>query len=228
METTDLIYYTYIYMNPLKPGKFIYENLEFDYEPFYVGRGFGDRSLKHIWIAKNHPTKGNRHKSNIINKIIRSGSEPIIYYIKDLDFDKSIELEIQYIKNIGRCDKNLGPLTNMTDGGEGTVNKTISDETRKKLSDSAKLKVGDKNPRWKCEVTEETREKIRKSQIGKKYSDEVNKSKGLPGEKNPMAGRSFYDVWVSKHGKEIADIKLEEFKEKRRNRLNKNKNGNKI
>ena len=228
METTDLIYYTYIYLNPLKQGKFIYENLEFEYEPFYVGRGFGDRSLKHIWIAKKHPSKGNRHKSNIINKIIRSGNEPIIYYVKDLDFDTSIEFEIRYIKNIGRNDKNLGPLTNMTDGGEGTINKTITDETKKKLSNSAKLRIGDKNPRWKCEVTNETREKIRKSQIGKKYSDEVNKTKGLSGEKNPMAGRSFYDVWLSKYGKEIADIKLEEFKEKCRKRFNKNKNGKSI
>jgi hypothetical protein len=38
----------------------------------------------------------------------------------------------------------------------------------------------------------------------------------IEGEKNPMYGRSFYDVWVEKYGKEVADLKLKEWKEKRK------------
>ena len=35
------IHYTYIYLDPRKPGKFSYPNLKmsFLYEPFYVGKG---------------------------------------------------------------------------------------------------------------------------------------------------------------------------------------------
>jgi translation initiation factor 2 beta subunit (eIF-2beta)/eIF-5 len=215
-------FYVYVYLNPLKPGKFIYDNLEFEYEPFYIGRGKSDRSEKHIWFAKNKPKEGNRHKSNTINKIINEGTEPIIKFImKDLDFTSSIDNEIKLIKLIGRNDLHLGPLTNMTDGGEGTLNRVYSEETRNKLSAAAKLRTKEKNGRYKMPVSEITREKIRQTQIGKTYSDEVNKSKGLPKEKNPMYGKSVYDVWLSKFGKEIADEKLEAFKEKCRNRKTK-------
>lgn len=41
-------YYTYIYLDPRKPGKYEYtlkneETIRFDYEPFYVGKGTGNR-----------------------------------------------------------------------------------------------------------------------------------------------------------------------------------------
>jgi len=48
-----------------------------------------------------------------------------------------------------------------------------------------------------------------------------NPKKGSPGEKNPMHGRSVYDVWLVKFGKEIADQKLEAFKQKCRDRYTK-------
>ena len=32
-------YYVYIYIDPRKPGKFKYGEYEFDYEPFYIGKG---------------------------------------------------------------------------------------------------------------------------------------------------------------------------------------------
>lgn len=48
-----------------------------------------------------------------------------------------------------------------------------------------------------------------------------NPKKGSPGKKNPMHGRSVYDVWLVKFGKEIADQKLEAFKQKCRDRYTK-------
>ena len=38
-------------------------------------------------------------------------------------------------------------------------------------------------------MSEETKQKLRERQTGKKYSEEVNKKKGLPGEKNPFFGK---------------------------------------
>ena len=45
-----------------------------------------------------------------------------------------------------------------------------------------------------------------------------NPKKGSPGKKNPMYGKSVYDVWLIKFGKEIADQKLEAFRQKCRDR----------
>ena len=38
-------------------------------------------------------------------------------------------------------------------------------------------------------MSENTKQKLREQKTGKKYSDEVNKKKGLPGEKNPFYGK---------------------------------------
>jgi hypothetical protein len=36
-------YYVYLFLDKSKPGKFIYDDLEFEYETFYVGKGTGVR-----------------------------------------------------------------------------------------------------------------------------------------------------------------------------------------
>jgi len=47
-----LKFYVYIYLDPQKPGNFSYGPYHFDFEPFYVGKGFGDRYLKHLTKCK--------------------------------------------------------------------------------------------------------------------------------------------------------------------------------
>ena len=42
-------YYVYIYLNPLKKGSYSYGKLSFEYEPFYVGAGTGNRYNQHIY-----------------------------------------------------------------------------------------------------------------------------------------------------------------------------------
>jgi len=38
-------YYIYVFLDDTKPGKYIYQDLEFDYEPFYIGKGTKDRII---------------------------------------------------------------------------------------------------------------------------------------------------------------------------------------
>ena len=52
-------HYVYIYLDPRNPGKYKYriedKILELDYEPIYVGKGFGDRYVCHWHYFIHHP-----------------------------------------------------------------------------------------------------------------------------------------------------------------------------
>lgn len=116
MVEEDNIFYNYVYLDPRKPGDYNYGYLHFDFEPFYVGKGKNDRYLEHL----NESRYNNKFKSNKIKKIKKDGLKPIILKIYDnLDEKTAFENEIHLIKIIGRHDLVLGPLTNLTDGGEG-------------------------------------------------------------------------------------------------------------
>ena len=139
--------------------------------PFYIGIG------KTIARAKSKKNR-NKYWHNIVNKC---GYNIEILHT-NVSWEQSCELEKQYIKQYGRSDLGLGPLVNMTDGGEGTIN--LSDETREKMSKAQKGKkhsietnskkgsVGDKNPSKRLEV----RKKISLSKMGKKIN-EITKNK---------------------------------------------------
>lgn len=123
--------YVYVYMDPRKPGVFIYDDICLDYEPFYVGKGFGNRAFDHI----NEKRIVNTHKSGKINKIKKIGLSPIIFFIKENLTDKeAISIEILLIKKIGRYPN--GPLTNLTDGGDGSLGRKRSIESIEKQKNS--------------------------------------------------------------------------------------------
>lgn len=148
-------YYIYVYLDTRKPGKFIYDDLIFKYEPFYVGQ------RKKYRCTSGLKNGGSKFKRNKINKIIKEGFSPkIIKLYENLEFDTAIKLEIEIISKIGRHDLKKGPLVNLTDGGEGTTN--ISKESQ--LKKSKKL-LGRKR-------TEESKEKMR--QARKEYFDAGN------------------------------------------------------
>jgi len=108
-------FYVYAYLDPRKPGNFSYSGFEFDYEPFYIGKGRGSRINRHLNINKEF----NNIKKNKINKIIQFGKRPILIKIKEnLSNQESLQLEIKLINIIGRITRKTGPLTNFTMGGE--------------------------------------------------------------------------------------------------------------
>lgn len=113
-------YYVYALTDPRKSGQFIYGDLSFNYEPFYIGKGHGSR-LKHHTNKSEIKKCGNSIKNNKIKQIIKNGYNPNNYAIilKEFDLEKdALEYEILLIKLIGRIKLNTGPLSNMTDGGE--------------------------------------------------------------------------------------------------------------
>lgn len=95
--------------------------------PFYIGKGRGPRMYKHEGRAKN----GKNPKDLIIQEMRRAGIAIRKEKLLDgLPNKVALQIERDLIRLIGR--QPTGPLTNMTDGGEGAVNLFISAETIEK------------------------------------------------------------------------------------------------
>lgn len=114
-------YYVYILFKTYKEGIFKYQDLEFDMEPFYVGKGTKNR----IACSKSDTNSSNKHKSRILEKIIRFGlTVTAKKYKENLTEDESLIIEQELINKIGRKDLGNGPLSNLTNGGDGTPGAT--------------------------------------------------------------------------------------------------------
>jgi group I intron endonuclease len=143
-------FYVYVYLDTRKRGNFIYSDYQFDYEPFYVGKGKNKRLEEHLWESR---LKHDDFKSRKIKSIINDGYKPLFIKVKEnLTENDAFDLEINLINLIGRYNLNLGPLTNLTNGGDG-ISGLIKTETHrknlsissfgKKMSDEAKRKVSE-------------------------------------------------------------------------------------
>jgi hypothetical protein len=192
METPKILsnkFYVYILLDIRKPGKYCYDGLNFSflYEPFYVGRGFENRYKKHYYMAnqilddslnyKNEKYKNkdpNIHKLRKIKKllILNINYEHInLKIVEYCDLEYSTYLEKYYIKNIGRNDKKLGPLTNLTDGGEGTIGREYKEES------AIKKEISRKKKKYKI-INQITKEEIIIDNL-KKYCRDNNLHEGL-------------------------------------------------
>lgn len=145
-------------------------------EIFYVGKGHDDR-----WKTLR---KRNDHFNNIINKcpiaveIIKDNltEEQAFYWeeeiIETLVFKYGYSIDI---KN-NRSNKKPPHLANQTWGGEGTSGRTMSKESKEKMS---KDRMGEGNSFYNKHHTEESKGKISRANKGK-----------MIGELNPMYGKS--------------------------------------
>ncbi len=111
-------YYVYVLLDPRWCGKWNYEGVEFEYKPFYIGKGFGDRIKGHF---RPSSLKKRILKNNIIKAIFKDGDgKPIsIKIYEGLDEKEAFEIEKDLIKHFGRLDENNGILANHTNGGDG-------------------------------------------------------------------------------------------------------------
>jgi hypothetical protein len=193
-------YYVYVYQDPRFSGIYQYGKYQFFCEPFYVGKG---RS----WRFKNHLLKVKRGiypnlpKFNVIKQILDSGYDPIIIkYKENLEENDAFLLEKDLIEKIGRKDLGIGPLRNLSNGGEGNGNRVFTEEHRKNISESKKGKCTENMKIHLTKIHEnmkgnkytlgyipskETKEKMSKSGLGKTFTEDHRKniSKSLMGHK---------------------------------------------
>jgi len=126
-------------------GPYIYILHKANGEPFYVGKGCNNfRALEHAREARR--TKKLSHKLNVIRAMHRSNET--IRYVLEMGFSselQALDRERILIEEIGRHDLKRGPLTNQTDGGEGTSNP--SEESRQRRRETLWGDGGDDDER---------------------------------------------------------------------------------
>ena len=158
---------------------YVYEWIRLDTnEPFYVGKGKGNR-----WKVLN---RKNKRFVNIINK--HNVSVNILH--DNLDEQTAYGLEVWYIREYRDI---IGyDLVNFTDGGEGNA---FIGETNpfygKRHTKEAKQKMSKKHKGKTHSVSKDTREKISKANKGRTFSKEHkrNLSESRKGEKNHRYGK---------------------------------------
>lgn len=113
------MFYVYIYLDTRKSGSFQYGDLVFNHEPFYIGKGKGRRFSVHLRTKRESDLKLPRVRT--VRAILKEGREPEIKIIPVSSEDEAFALEVELIKKIGRRDLKKGPLTNLSDGGDGSA-----------------------------------------------------------------------------------------------------------
>lgn len=207
--SNEPIFYVYVYLDPRKPGHYVYGEYAFQYEPFYVGKGNGDRMNIHL-IEYNLEKRKNKSFTNKIKKIQRvCECNPIILLYQDqLQEQISFDLEISIIAAVGRKDLKRGPLCNLTDGGEGPTGRIVSEETRRKNSESHKgrkqsaeaiEKTRQANIGRKC--LDETKRKIGNANRGKIHSEEQNKQISERFKGKPLTEETKRKMSISRMGR---------------------------
>ena len=139
---------------------YTYAYLREDRTPYYIGKGKKYRAFERCRCGAKPP----RDKSKII------------FLKKNLSEEEAFKHEIYMISVFGRKDLGTGILLNMSNGGEGSSGWIATPELRKRMSESRKGKK--RKP-----LSEETKQKLREINLGKKHSEEA-KEKMSAAQKN--------------------------------------------
>lgn len=153
---------------------YVYQHIRKDTnEPFYIGIGSDLNFYRaNKFSERNEIWERIKNKTEILVEILHN----------NIEWEEACEIEIQLIKKYGRINNKTGILSNMTDGGEGTLNRVISDDTRYLLGNGNRGKKRTEESKQKqSEVTKGVKkskphgEKIREFRIGKKMSEETKR-----------------------------------------------------
>ena len=126
--------------------------------PYYIGKGCKDRAFA-----------GRRRIAPLPAR-----KEYVVFIQEGLTEEEAFDLEKYCIAFYGRISNGTGILRNFTDGGEGASGMRASQETRKKLSEIRRGRLGESSSFW-----------------GKKHSNDAKRkmSESKQGEKHPFFGK---------------------------------------
>lgn len=173
----------------IKPiGKYyLYRHIRLDtVEPFYVGIGTKIYTREKTIYKRAFET---HKRSKWWNKVIAKTDYEVEILLESDDYEFIKQKEIEFIALYKRKDCCDGLLVNMTDGGEGVKNMIISQVTRDKISKSNKGK----------KKSEETKKKLSNAQKQLRLEGKGNPPPpAMKGENNPMFGKTHTKESVEK------------------------------
>ena len=174
-----------------------------DFTIFYVGIELD--SINKTKLGKRPYIKSGKSKwwKNIVNKT-NYCVEIVSDNLTNLD---AIELEIFLIKEYGRANLGEGLLVNLTDGGEGTINVVVSEETRLKNAAAARIT----NNRKGKKASLEERRRLSELHKGNKYCLGVNRSEETKRKiSEAQKGRILSEEWKNNISKSLKGRKISE------------------
>lgn len=165
---------------------YVYEYIRTDtMEPFYVGKGKGNRFLDIRKRSKYFKMISDKMKI-VVNILIDKLTEEEAFGIECWYIN-----EYKYVYGYNLC--------NVTDGGEGTKGIKMSLETKNKIS------LANKGKRLGCKLSEETKRKMSISRTGGKRSEETKRKMSIA-----STGRNMPKGSDSKLSKEVICINTSE------------------
>ena len=149
---------------------YVYRHIRLDKnEPFYIGIG-GETDGKYKRAYQS------RSRNNIWKNIVNKTEYKVEILFDDLTWEEACQKEIELIALYGRKDLNKGTLSNLTDGGDGTLGIIQSEETKRKKSEFMK---GEKNPFFGKTHDENALKKMSEGQKRLYENGYVNANKGV-------------------------------------------------
>jgi hypothetical protein len=104
---------------------YVYRHIRLDKnEPFYVGIGSDDKYIR---------AKSIKNRNRYWKNIVAMTNYRVDILCSDISWEDACEKEKEFISMYGRKDSGDGTLVNMTDGGEGSTNRKMSESLKSKL-----------------------------------------------------------------------------------------------
>ena len=187
---------------------YVYAYLREDGTPYYIGKG------RRYRIDKPH-----RH-----NNAALPPKERRIKLLENLTEERAHHWERECIRYWGRKIDNTGILNNLTEGGEGVVGFRHSDETKRKLRDKATKEWEERRSKGQTKMSEESRKKLSESRKGivfdeahrKKLSEAQKRRFSNPEERSKLSRRSGI-LHTEETKRKMSEAQKKKWEERRRN-----------
>ncbi len=134
----------------MKTKYYLYRHIRHDKnEPFYIGIGTKIKNYTSNPTVEYQRafTKIKKRRNTIWSKIIEKTDYSVEILFESNNYDFIKEKEKEFIKLYGRIDLKTGSLSNLTDGGEGSLNVSYNPIRAKKISDKNKGRIKSKEER---------------------------------------------------------------------------------
>ena len=146
---------------------YVYRHIRLDKnEPFYIGVGKASNNSR-AYSDKNR----NKYWHNVVKKT----AYEVEILFDDLSPEEARIKEIEFIALYGRKDMKTGCLVNMTDGGDGCLNKIISKETAQKISESNKNTMS--SPEYRKRMSEIHKKRYENPETYRKHIQRITGTK---------------------------------------------------